>query len=107
MKYIQSFVLTAAMTLPLQAFASEWTITQPITVLQFDGSNEDAYFAGGAKWGSSSCPNATYARVAASLSGYKQLLTIGLSAKMAATPVRLFGVCGSNGYFEATYISLE
>ncbi|MBL8272000.1 hypothetical protein [Steroidobacter sp.] len=99
--------LMATLALPLTASASEWTVTQPIAALQLDGSSQDLYLTGGLKWGATSCPNATYVKVAQTLAGYKQLLAIGLAAKMAGTPIRLFGTCGTNGYFDATYISVE
>lgn len=100
-------VLTLAMLFPLAVSANEWTVTQPIATLQLDGANEDLFLSGGLKWGAASCPNATYAKIPASLAGHKQILAISLSAKMAMVPVRLFGTCGTSGYFDVTYISVE
>ena len=96
-----------AMLFPLVVSANEWTVTQPIAALQLDGTNQDLYLSGGLKWGAASCPNATYAKVPVSLPGYKQLLAISLAAKISTTAVRMFGTCGTNGYFDATYISVE
>jgi hypothetical protein len=100
-------LLPSALALPLTASADEWTITQPIASLQLDGTTQDLYFSGGLRWGATSCPNATYVKIDFDLAGYEQLLAIGLAAKMAGTSIRLLGTCGANGYFDATYISVE
>jgi hypothetical protein len=108
MKTIKTVALMAsAWALPFSASADEWTITQPIASLQLDGNTQDLYFSGGQRWGATSCPNVTYVKVDFDLAGYKQLLAIGLAAKMAGTPIRLLGTCGANGYFDAIYISVE
>lgn len=107
MRYSAKIALVLAMLFPLVVSANEWTVTQPIATLQLDGTNRDLFLSGGLKWGATSCPNATYVKIPFSLVGYQQLLAISLAAKMATTPVRMFGTCGTNGYFDVTYISVE
>ena len=63
MKLLTTLNLMAALMLPLAASANEWTVTQPIASLQVYGTTQDIYLTGGLPWGSSSCPNAIYAKV--------------------------------------------
>jgi hypothetical protein len=107
MRMSSRMIVALALALPVAAAADEWTVTQPITVLQVYGATEDIYLTGGSTWGSPSCPGATYVRVPQSLAGYKQLLAVSLAAKMSGTPIRVYGTCGANGYFDATNVSVE
>lgn len=91
------------------ARADEFTITQPILQLRYNGDADYAFFVGAARWGAPSCPNAQYAQVAASVAGRKQLLAIALAAKLAGARVNFQGICnaGNPDYFNVNYIVVE
>lgn len=99
-------VLLVLMSCPVVASAAEWTIVQPIAVIEYDGAAGDLYFAGSVAWGPASCPNVTWVRVPGTLATRKELLALALSAKSAGTPVRFYGTC-ANGYFETAYVKVQ
>jgi hypothetical protein len=102
-----SILVSALVLMPVTGFATEWTIVQPITLVQYDGVTDNSYFAGALKWGAASCATVTYVSIAPSVPGRKQLLSLALAAQLSGRTVRFLGQCQSNGYFEATYISVE
>ncbi|MBT9494365.1 MAG: hypothetical protein IV107_18920 [Paucibacter sp.] len=89
------------------AWASEWTIAQPIEQINYDGEADYLYIVGAAGWGAPACPNAKYAYVKGSVAGHKQLLALALAAKSTGAKVNMRGECDGSDYFAATYIVLK
>jgi hypothetical protein len=90
------------------ASAEDVTNTQSIQRLQYNGNTQALYFVGESKWSSANCPNATYVQVKSDITGWKEIMSIGLSAKMAGTKVSFWGECDANtDYFNAVYVVLH
>lgn len=79
---------------------------QEISTVQFDGIDRNLYFktTNGA-WTTEGC-NPRYVWVKPNIEGQKEILSIGLAAKMSGKKVWFYGTCatGASDYFEATYI---
>ncbi len=88
---------------------AESTIFQTVTLINFDASANGAlYFRGDAKWGASSCSNATYVQIKADVPARKELLSIVLAEKMAGKRIQFWGTCDANTeYFNASYLVAE
>ena len=90
------------------AIAGDRTIRtgQIITSIKFDGANKDLYFETSGKWDAIGC-DSRYIWVPSSVLGQKEILSIGLAAKMAAKKVSFSGECHTNSeYFKASYITV-
>jgi hypothetical protein len=91
------------------ALAEEWTATLPLATVQFDGrsGNKTIYFrTTSGTWGPAGCPNAQFVMVR-DVEGLKEILSIGLAAKLAGSNVRFQGTCYDSEYFSAFYIVVE
>jgi hypothetical protein len=108
MKRIMSAALM--MALSTSAFAvDEWTGTKPIANLRFDGrtGSKTVYFeTPSGVWSAAGCPNAQFVMIRG-IDGLKELLSIGLAAKLAERNVRFLGACLDSDYFEAYYVIVE
>ncbi len=78
---------------------------QSISTVQYDGAAKNLYFRSEeGKWISGGCQS-TYVWVKADVEGQKEILSLGLAAKMAGKKVWFYGACNSDpNYFEAYYI---
>jgi hypothetical protein len=77
-----------------------------ITSVRFDGAANHLYFETDGRWGAEGC-DPIYVWVLPSLLGQKEILSIGLAAKMANKKVWFSGECHTDGnYFKATYITI-
>lgn len=106
MKRIMSAALM--MTLSTVACAEEWTGTKQISNLTFDArADHTIYFeTTSGHWSAAGCPNAQYVMVRNS-TGLKEILSMGLGAKLAERNVRFYGNCQSADYFQAEYVLVE
>ena len=88
---------------------AEPTNFQKVAKIQFDGDSGHLYFVGESKWVSENCPSATYVMVRNSVAGRKEIMSIGLSAKMSGTNVSFWGDCSpvNDNYFYAHYIVIQ
>lgn len=91
---------------PLLAAASEWSIFQPVTLIQQNTSGH-VYFVGTNKWGAASCATATYAWVKADAVARKEILAIILAAQAMGKPVRFAGNCDVPDYFVVTDVMVQ
>ena len=90
------------------AFAESTAQTgQTISAIRFDGSGKHLYFeSADGKWISDSCES-KYIWVRPEIEGQKEIMSLGLAAKMSGKKVWFSGKCSSSaGYFEATYITI-
>jgi hypothetical protein len=106
MKRIMSAALM--MALSTAAFAEEWTATKLISNVAFDSrADHTIYFeTASGSWSAAGCPNAQYVMVRGT-SGLKEILSVGLSAKLAERSVRFYGTCQNADYFQAAYVLVE
>jgi hypothetical protein len=90
------------------ANAEDVTNTQSIQRIQYNGNTQALYFVGESKWSSANCPNATYVQVKSDITGWKEIMSIGLAAKMGGTEVSFWGECDTNNdYFNAFYVVIH
>lgn len=107
--YLLSMLLGCFLTAS-QTYADDWTNAQLIERIQYNGETQTLYFRGESKWSSENCPNATFIRItSAKVPGLKEILSIGLAAKMASKGVEFRGACDAAdpNYFNANYIVIE
>jgi len=79
---------------------------QLISTVQYHGTKKDLYFKTvDGTWKTDGC-NPTYVHVKPTIEGQKEILSIGLAAKMSGKKVWFIGDCASHStnYFEAYYI---
>lgn len=101
-------VAISAAALPYPAVAQETTNAQTIDHIQYNGATQTLFFVGSVKWSTPNCPSATYVQITSDVPGQKEILSIGLAAKMAGQKVQFWGQCDTNtDYFDAFYIVLE
>jgi hypothetical protein len=101
-------VVATTCLLPICAAAVEQTVSQSISRVLYDGASDYLYVVGAGNWGASSCPNAYYVQVPATVPGRKQLMAAVLAAKAAGQSVQFQGTCGTHpNYFDATYILID
>jgi hypothetical protein len=88
--------------------ADEWTASLPISKINFDGSlSGTIYFqTPSGNWSVAGCPNTQFVLVR-DIPGVKEILAIGMTAKLSDRNVAFSGTCYSPGYFRASYISME
>ncbi len=88
--------------------SAETTVFQSIGPINYNGNDNISFFRGDQKWGAAGCPNATYVQVKSDVLGRNEILSIALSAKMAAKRVQFWGACDTDtNYFNAFYIIVE
>lgn len=78
-----------------------------ITKFRYDGNGENLYFQTNGRWDAGDC-DPIYIWVKPSVKGQKEILSIGLAAKMGKQKVWFSGSCSNDpNYFEAHYISVH
>ena len=107
MRLIIAMVLTC-FTATL-ANAEESTPFRTISQLRFDALSDEVtiYFeTSSGSWGLAGCPSARYVMVR-DVAGFKELLAIGLAAKLAERSVSFQGTCRDADYFSAYYVIVQ
>jgi hypothetical protein len=108
MKKIGNLFFASLISLLSADLLAETTNAQQIREVLYNGASKNLYFTGFSKWEGTSCSDAKYVQVRSDILGHKEILSIGLSAKMAKSSVRFQGVCSSDSnYFYANYIIIE
>ena len=108
MKKIKACLAALVVVLGIGTFAYADNTLQTghlISTVQYDGVGKNLYFRSQeGKWISGNCQS-TYVWVKPGVEGQKEILSLGLAAKMAGKKVWFYGSCGSDpNYFEAHYI---
>ena len=107
MRIFTSLLFVTALTFVNGAYASS-TNKQLIKRVQYNGAAQVLYFVGDASWSSPTCPNATYVQVKSDVPGQKEIMSLGLAAKMAGKNVTFWGACDADpNYYNAFYIIIE
>lgn len=91
------------------ANAEESTPFRTISQLRFDAQADEVtiYFeTPSGSWGLAGCPNARYV-IVRDVAGLKELLAIGLAAKLAERSVPFQGTCRDADYFSAYYVIVQ
>ena len=102
---MKKVLLVIAMALAsLGVSAAEWTNSQPIAWIEYDGSTDTLWVKGSAVWSATNCTT-TWVRVADTVVGRKQILAIVQGAKLSSASIQFSGDCSSDPtVFNANYV---